>query len=125
MKNNFVETFDRPVWQGRMESPVLFSSGIPKKNSDGSNMIENVERKYGCLDPKFVEKHDLSVDSQQKDYMEILFPFAENPYITTSTEYLSFKQIMTWTNLKATLAGAGPDGTSYQNFRPFSIKEVR
>ena len=67
---------------------MVFASGIPKKNSDGSNMIENVERKFGCLDPKFVEKHDLSVDSQPEDYMEILFPFEENPYSTTAKEHL-------------------------------------
>ena len=30
VKYNFVETFDRPVWQGRMESPMIFASGIQK-----------------------------------------------------------------------------------------------
>ena len=125
MKYNFAETFDRPVWQGRMESPMTFASGIEKKNIDGSKMMENVTRKYGCLDPRFIKKHNLSVDSQPEDFMETLFPFEENPYNTASKKYLSFKQITQWTNLKATLAGAGPDGTSYKNFRPFSVKEVR
>ena len=55
VKYNFAETFDRPVWQGKMASRVVFASGIPKKNTDGSNMMENVTRKYGCLDPRFVE----------------------------------------------------------------------
>ena len=31
---------------------------------------------------------------------------------------------MTWTNLKATLAGAEPDGTIYKEFKAFSVKEV-
>ena len=41
-----------------MERPVVFASGIPKKNKDGSDMLENVERKSGCLDPKFIEKQN-------------------------------------------------------------------
>ena len=61
IKYNFAETFDQAVWKGRMERPVVFASGIPKKNKYGSDMLENVELKSGCLDPKFIEKHNLSV----------------------------------------------------------------
>ena len=43
---------------------MVFASGITKKNKDGSDMVENVKRKSGCLDPKFIEKHNLSVSSQ-------------------------------------------------------------
>ena len=34
VKYNFAKTFDRTVWQGRMESSMIFVSGIQKKNSD-------------------------------------------------------------------------------------------
>ena len=30
-----------------------------------------------------------------------------------------------WTNMKATLAGAGPDGAIYKDFKPFTQKELR
>ena len=80
IKYNFTDTFDRPVWQGRMERPMVFASGISKKNKDGSDMLENVECKSGCLDPKFIEKHNLSVSSRSEDFMEVLFPYEKNVY---------------------------------------------
>ena len=82
-KYNFAETFDRPVWQVRMERPVVFASGIPKNNKDGSDMLENFEQKYGCLDPKLIEKHNLTVSSRPEDFMEVLFPYEDNDYSTT------------------------------------------
>ena len=62
---------------------MVFASGISKKNKYGSDMLENVERKSGCLDPKFIEKHNLSVSSRPEDFMEVLFPYEENVYSTT------------------------------------------
>ena len=57
--------------------------------------------------------------------MEVLFPYEENVYSTTKKEYFSFSQIKKWTNLKAVLAGAGTDGTTYEDFKSFSMKEAR
>ena len=124
-KHNFIETFDRPVWQGRMDKPVLFASGIQKKNRDGTDTMENVSRVNGCVNPAFIKKHNLSMMSTPEEFIEVFFPYAKNPYTTGNREYISFALITKWTNLKAVLAGAGPDGTIYPDFTPFTIKEVR
>jgi len=36
-------------------------------------------------------------------------------------EWISFEQMTRWTNMKASLAGAGTDGTCYEEFRLFSL----
>lgn len=38
---------------------------------------------------------------------------------------MSIKLLTKWTNLKATLAGVGPDGNIYQDYHPFTNKELR
>ena len=40
------------------------------------------------------------------------------------TEWISFEQMTRWSNMKASLAAAGIDGTCYEEFRPFSVKEI-
>ena len=40
-------------------------------------------------------------------------------------DFPSFELVMKWTNLKAHLAGAGKGGTCYEDFTPFSVKEIR
>lgn len=95
------------------------------KNRDGTDELENVERKHGCLDPSFIKNHNLSTLSQPEDFMEVLFPYEKNTYSTTKKECLGFSQITKWINLKAVLAGAGHDGTVYKELTPFTVREAR
>ena len=55
--------------------------------------------------------------------MEILLPMKKN--MQGGKERLSFRQLNNWTNLKASLADAGKDGSCYQDFKDFSTNEIR
>ena len=61
--------------------------------------------------------------TKPEEYMDILLPFKKN--VVLGKEYISFQQITSWTNLKAELAGAGPDGTCHKDFKRFSVNEIR
>ena len=53
------------------------------KNRDGTDALENVERKNGCVDPAFIKKRDLSIVSTPEDFMDEMFPYENNIYSTT------------------------------------------
>ena len=127
VKHNFSETFTRPEFGGTVEQPQKYANGVFKKNKDGITKTETVPRKDGCLNPKFVEKYNLSKLSRPDEYADILLPLKKN--VHGKKEYLSFTQICKWTNLKASLSGAGDEegGNSnpYPDFKPFTPSEIR
>ena len=114
--------FDIPPFTALTKIIARYSNGTPKKEKDGSNKSEDVLRMWGHVNPEIVKKYGINPASKPEDYAEILLPLNRHDWI--GKEWLSFHQIARWTNLKAELAGAGPDGTCYKDFKRFTPNEI-
>ena len=80
-------------------------------------------RKREHVDPEVVKKYGITSASKSEDYADILLPLDRHDWI--GKEWLSFHQIARWTNLKAELAGDGPDGMCHNDFKCFTHNEIR
>jgi hypothetical protein len=123
VKHNFDERFEQPPFTATYETEETFGNGRLKYNRDGSNRKVKKPVERGRVNPTFVKNNNLTVESHPVDFVHGFFPVAGNRHL--GKEYISIEQITKWTNLKATLAGAGPGGTTYTDFKPFTVKEIR
>ena len=61
-------------------------------------------------------------------YYDVVFRYAccvlRFALIISISKNYSFQLLTRWTNLKATLANAGPGGACYPDFYPFSVREI-
>ena len=73
--------------------------------------VKQTRKKGGKVNPKFIRVNKLTIHSHPADFVHAFFPFRTNTF--EGKEFLSIEQMTKWTNLKATLAGAGPEGTTY------------
>ena len=124
VKYNFMKyLFIIPIFTGVCEIIARYANGTAKKNKDGSNQSETIPQTFGHVYPHFVKDFNITPATKPEEYMDILLPFKKN--VVLGKEYISFQQITSWTNLKAELAGAGPDGTCHKDFKRFSVNEIR
>ena len=78
----------------------------------------------GEIQDEFLQKHNLTKHSLPHEYANAFLPFEKN--VIDGKEYLSFEQLMKWTNMKAVYAGAGPGGTCYKkDYQSFTVLELR
>ena len=68
--------------------------------------------------PKFIKKHNLSQRTKLHEYTDIFIPFKR---INNSKQF-SIKLINEWTNIKAHCADVGKDGSTYKDWKEFSVK---
>lgn len=123
-KHNFSKySFPIPMFTGKTTRVARYASGTIKKHRNGYPKYEEVVREEGQVEPNFINKHGITKKSTPDEYAELFLPFRKNN--SAGKEWLSFEQIQKWTNLKASLAGAGPGGTCYKEFKPFSVTEIR
>ena len=97
--------------------------GIPLLDKDKNKIFDTETRTEGCVDPSFIAKHKLGIDTTPEEFVSLFLQFGKNQH--GSKEFISFELLTMWTNLKATLAGAGKGGTYYTVFTPFSVEEIR
>ena len=79
------------------------------KDKSGKECFDTDTRTKGCMDPAFIAKHNLSQRTKPEDFVGLFLPFGKNKQGTK--EMVSFELLTKWTNLNATLAGAGKGGT--------------
>ena len=120
MKHDFDIKIDRPPFLGTVDKVVMTKG---RRGSVLKKETKNVERRKGCVDPKFVEKYGLDKNTTPSAYMDLIFPYKKN--VIDGKEMLSFEQLMRWTNMKAHLSGAGKGGVQYRDFKDFTIEELR
>ena len=96
---------------------------MSKKKGNGKVDMESNTREFGCVDPKFIPEHGLTKDKRPEEYAEILQPINKN--MQGGKERLPFRQLKDWTNLKASLADVGKDGSFYRDLKEFSTNEIR
>ena len=72
-------------------------------------------------DPVFLSKHKLTPQSYPWEFANSFIPFNEDQ---RDKNHFSFELLMKWTNIKATLVGAG--STIYKDeYHIFSTKEIQ
>ena len=119
--SNYV--FNIPKFIAVVSRVMRWANGRVKRKKSGEADRESTRRTTGCVDPAFIQKHNLTTSSQPEDYINILLPLKKN--IHQGKEYISFQQLKQWTNIKASLAGAGKDGVCYPDFKDFTEKEIQ
>ena len=67
VKHNFSNIFERPTFKGKIDKIKTYASGIFKRKSDGTPDTENVQRENSGLDPKFIKKHIITLDSKPEN----------------------------------------------------------
>ena len=90
------------------------------KDKSGKELFDIETRTKGCVDPSFIAKHHLSHKTKYEDFVGLFLPFGKNQQ--GKKEMVSFELLTKWTNLKATLAGAGKGRTYYTDCVPFSVE---
>jgi hypothetical protein len=114
IKHDFMETFDRPVFEGRMKKFLMTRAGNPKRGEDGIPMIETVVREKGGVRDDFVKAHGLDRNTTPQEWFCAFLP--DIPFCYAGGERSKVKRpppIADWcsfTNLKATLCNAGQRG---------------
>ena len=63
VKHNFSTIFERPTFKVKMDKIKTYASGIFKIKSDGTPYTEKVQRDNSGLDPKFIKKYIITLDS--------------------------------------------------------------
>ena len=71
--------------------------------------------------PKFIKKLNLSQHKNPHEYADIFIPFKR----IRNSNHFSIGLINEWTNLKADLADAGKDGSTYKDWKKFSAQEIQ
>ena len=90
------------------------------KDKSGKNVFDTETRTKGCVEPEFIAKHNLSHKTKPEEFVGLFLPFGKNKQ--GKKERVSFELLTKWTNLKATLAGAGKGGTYYTDCVTFSVE---
>jgi hypothetical protein len=122
VKHDFAEAFDRPIFTGKKQVQRLHPNGRKMFDEDGNPVWMKVSRKTITPRRDFLHKHKLTRFSDPVEFANAFIPWSENPY---DTSLLSMHSLCSMTNLKANLANAGPGGTCYRTFVPFTVKEIR
>ena len=120
-KKSFSETFDRPVFSGRINRRVSYVK------ADGTTGYRDIStlRKEGRPNPTFLRSHGLNKESLPVEFAESFFPMYENTERDGNGDaMLSMEYLARNTNLRAQLAFAG-EATYTDWSGPFSIKELR
>ena len=115
--------FTVPEFNACVEREQRWTNGRIKKNKNGTVMTEKTPRETGCVDPSFIKLHNLTPKSRPDHYVDILLPMKKNTH--NGKERISFWMMKDWTNLKASLADAGKDGSCYRDFVDFTTEKLR
>ena len=87
--------------------------GNIKRGKDGDRVKTKQPRNKVRVREDFLGKHGLSHHSAPADFVSPSLPFKINGYLAHQKEQISFDLFVRRTNLKASLAGAGEDGSCY------------
>lgn len=116
-------SFDIPEFDATDDRELRWANGRVKKTKDGTNMKDSQKRVTGRINPEFIKKHNLNRQTRPDQYAETLLPLNRN--IIDNKEWVSFCQWKDWSNLKASLADAGKDGSCYRDFVDYTTPEIR
>ena len=113
VKHNFNVTFDRPPFVASVTRPAVLKTRNGTKLGDEETLM----REKGCVNPKWMQEHKLDLQTTPEEYMDLFMSLKKNKQKVKTggkKEFLSFELLAMWTNQKAYLSGAGPNGSCYQ-----------
>jgi hypothetical protein len=122
VKHDFAETFDRPIFEGKVQVQKMHNNNKKMFDKDGTPIMTTAQRQHITPRQDFLLKHNLTRSSDPVEYANAFFPWKENPY---NPALLSMGMLTTYTNLKAKLANAGPGGVCYPDWKDFTVDELR
>ena len=125
VKYDFQQIFDRDEFEGRVYMVQYFDNGTVKQNKDVTPMTDTCVSKKGTVNAEFIEEYNLTSCSHPDDFIALFLPLNVNLYSTEKNLPPTFQLLAKWTNLKATIADAGPNGSCYQGYKPLSALEFR
>ena len=102
-----------------------FANGKVKRKKDGNPMTETYVCKKGTVNSKFIEAHNLTSSSHPADFIALFLPLNVNLCDTAKNPLPTFQLLAEWKTLKANLADAGPNGSCYQDYKPFSELDLQ
>ena len=68
VKHNFDFKIVRPKFSGVLKVPELDRRGKKKKDKDKKDITLEEERTNGCVNPEFMEKHNLGLHTNPEEY---------------------------------------------------------
>ena len=54
--------------------------GIPLKDKNGNKIFDTETRTDGCVDPSFIAKHKLGIDTTPEEFVNLFLPFVKNEH---------------------------------------------
>ena len=125
IKQNVSETFNQTLFDGTYKRVKKICRDNIKRGKDGNQVKTKQPQKKGRAREDFLEKHGLSHHIAPADFVSPFLPFKCKGYSTHQKEQISFYLFVNWTNLKATLAGAGEGGACDYDWKPFIARELQ
>jgi hypothetical protein len=123
VKHDFAETFDRPIFSGKKQVQKTHRNNRKMFDGDGNPLMESVQRQLIMPRQDFLQKHKLTAYSDAVEFANAFFlTWKENPY---HPNLLSMHTLTAYTNMKASLANAGPGGNCYPDWVDFTVDELR
>ena len=126
-KFNFKEVIDVPVFSATTKVFEFTRNDKPKIDAATKKPImKEIPRLVGAVNPTFIAKHKLTQKSRPHEFAEAFIPL-RSKYSPNENKAggFSFHNLTKWTNTKAINADAGRDGTTYKDFLPFNVQELR
>ena len=125
-KYNFDFDITVPNFNAKVSINKLKRNGRTILNDNNEPETIEVVREKGYVHPVFKKKHNLSKLSRSYEFADAFLPrkskYSDHPGRPGS---FSFANLTSWTNTKAVLANAGENGTTYPDFVPFDVDELR
>ena len=120
MKHGFSEKVKLPDCNGIIEKlKRIYHRGLVQDKKNKAKHEDPKVRKKGYVDPDFVAKHKLKIETTPKGHTEIVMPLKNNTF--GNKDIMSFEMITRWSNMKFTLSGSGKGVTLYQDFGLFPV----
>ena len=88
--------------------------------------MKEILRLVSAVNPMFIAKHKLTKKSKPHEFAKAFISLQSkySPHENMARGF-SFHNLTKWTNTKAINADAGRDGTTYKDFVPFNVQELR
>ena len=120
VQHHFNTRISWPLLTGNQLKYKVNHRGNVIKEKSGKEIFDTETITKGCVYPAFISNHCLSHKTKPEEFVGLFFPFDKNKQ--GKKEMVSFELLTKWTNLKATLAGAGKGGTYYIDCVAFSVE---
>ena len=122
---DFQHIFDHGEFEGRVDMVQKFAHGIFRRKKDGTQIKETCVHKKVTVNSRFIEANNLTSYSHPYDFIALFFSLNGNPYSIAENPLPTFQLLAKWKNLNATLGDAVTNGSCYQDYKAFSVLELR